>query len=209
MNPFVVSLSNHERLALRRRLLSPPSTWLRTGFDKLRANGGAASLRINAAYWFECRPQRRPPCARAAERYVACRSLPRFASRDPHAHAWGPSLRAHAATRSRSTPASGRAACGSPLAARTAASLIARGNALGRVSAASGDSRTLDSRSLFARGFPSRCSHRYGFGTEYGAHCVSATWVPAVASLNTRSVPLPRRSRLPLEKRTPDVAGIW
>src|SRR5437870_10563769 len=34
--------------------------------------------------------QRRPPCARAAERYVGRRSLRRFASRDPHASRGAP-----------------------------------------------------------------------------------------------------------------------
>src|SRR6266700_4482562 len=68
--------------------------------------------------------QRRPPCARVAERYVARRSLRRFATRDPHAHAWGPSLRAHAATRSRSTPT--RFARGSPSLLRAVCDLHAR-----------------------------------------------------------------------------------
>jgi hypothetical protein len=37
--PFVVSLSNHGRRTERSRALRSPSTKLRTGFDKLRANG--------------------------------------------------------------------------------------------------------------------------------------------------------------------------
>jgi hypothetical protein len=38
--PFVVSLSNHERhYDDNHSPSSPPSTWLRAGFDKLRVNG--------------------------------------------------------------------------------------------------------------------------------------------------------------------------
>jgi hypothetical protein len=48
--PFMLSLSKHER---DESSISPPSTMLRTGFDKLRANGNISLYAYHWKFWFK------------------------------------------------------------------------------------------------------------------------------------------------------------